>query len=312
MLKKKRWLGLLIGLVILLYSPMTFSATEIHQNAGSRAMTFLKIGIGAKAIGMGESQVAEANDLYASYWNPAGLAKILRPQFGLMHNEWFAGINHEFLGFAQPIGRAGVIGGSVIYMSFGEIVGRDANGKETSAFRPYDLALILSYARRMGSNLAIGANAKWVREAIDTESAQALAFDMGGLYSFSDRPLSFGFNLQHLGTQAAYVQESFSLPFNIKVGGAYKLLKDNFTIVADLNRPSDNNITAAFGAALAVSDAFQLRTGYKYRIGGNDLGAASGVTGGVGFGIEGFQIDYAFVSFGRLGPTHRFSLITDF
>lgn len=312
MLKKDRWLGLLIVSGLLFISPVTVRATEIHENTGTRAMTFLKIGVGAKAIGMGESQVAEANDLYASYWNPAGLAKIHRPQFGLMHNEWFEGINHEFLGFVQPIGGAGVIGGSVIYMSFGEIQGRDANGKETQVFRPYDLALVLSYARRIGSSLAFGANAKWVREEIDTESAQALAFDVGGLYTLSSHPLSFGFNLQHLGTQAKYIEESFSLPFNMKVGGAYKLLKDNFTIVADVNRPSDNNMTAAFGVAVAVSELLHLRTGYKYRVGGNDLGTASGITGGVGFRIESFQVDYAFVSFGKLGPTHRFSLISNF
>ncbi len=312
MLKKNRWMGSLIVLGLLLYSPTMVNAAEINQNTGTRAMTFLKIGVGAEAIGMGESHVAEANDLYASYWNPAGLAKIPRPQFGLMHNEWFEGINHEFLGFVQPIEGLGVIGGSVIYMSFGEIQGRDANGKETRVFRPYDLALILSYARRIGSTMAFGANAKWVREEIDTESAQALAFDVGGLYTLPNRRLSFGFNLQHLGTGAKYVEDSFNLPFNIKVGGAYKLLEDNFTIVADVNRPSDNNITTGFGVAVAVSELLHLRTGYKYRIGGNDLGTASGITGGVGFRIESFQIDYAFVSFGKLGPTHRFSLISNF
>ena len=74
---------------------------DIHPNAGTRAMPFLKIGIGARAIGMGESQVADASDLYASYWNPAGLARVKRPQIGLMHNEWFEGINHEFFGFVN-------------------------------------------------------------------------------------------------------------------------------------------------------------------------------------------------------------------
>ena len=312
MLKKNRWLGFLVVYSLLVHSPMTASAADIRQNAGTRAMTFLKIGVGAEAIGMGESHVAEANDLYASYWNPAGLAKIHHPQFGLMHNEWFEGINHEFLGFVQPMGEAGVIGGSIIYMSFGEIQGRDANGKETQVFRPYDLALVLSYARRLGSRLALGANAKLVREEIDTVSAQALAYDVGGLYTFSNQSLSLGFNLQHLGTQATFVEDSFSLPFNIKVGGAYKLLEDRLTIVTDVNRPSDNNITGACGIAIAVSKLLHLRTGYKYRVGGNDLGTASGLTGGVGFRIESFQIDYAFVSFGKLGPTHRFSLISNF
>jgi len=35
---------------------------------------FLLISPGARAGGMGEAQVAVANDVYASYWNPAGLA----------------------------------------------------------------------------------------------------------------------------------------------------------------------------------------------------------------------------------------------
>ena len=54
----------------------TVVSQNIHENAGTRAMPFLKIGIGAKGISMGSSQVALANDMYAAYWNPAGLSRI--------------------------------------------------------------------------------------------------------------------------------------------------------------------------------------------------------------------------------------------
>jgi hypothetical protein len=295
-------------------SPWTAAdGADIHENAGTRAMTFLKIGVGAKAIGMGESQVADANDLYATYWNPAGLAQLQRPQLGLMHNEWFEGINHQFLGFVQPVGNASALGGSVIFVDFGELQGRNASGKETKKFRPYDLALILSYARQFGAALSVGANAKWIREKIiDDVNAQVVAFDVGGLYAVPKSHLTFGFNVQHLGSKAKFVQESFRLPLNIKVGAAYKLLNDAFTIAADVNRPSDNDITLGFGVALTASQLLHLRTGYKYKIGGNDLGTASGITSGIGFTIEGFQIDYAFVSFEKLGGVHRFSLISNF
>ena len=286
---------------------------DIHANAGTRAMTFLKFGVGARAISMGESQVADASDLYASYWNPAGLARVQRPQVGVMHNEWFEGINHQFLGFVQPVGNASALGGSVIFVDFGELQGRDASGKETKKFRPYDLALILSYARQFGAALSVGANAKWIREKIiDDVNAQVVAFDVGGLYAVPKSHLTFGFNVQHLGSKAKFVQESFRLPLNIKVGAAYKLLNDAFTIAADVNRPSDNDITLGFGVALTASQLLHLRTGYKYKIGGNDLGTASGITSGIGFTIEGFQIDYAFVSFEKLGGVHRFSLISNF
>lgn len=310
--RTNRYLSLVLLGVIALYPWIVAEGADIHENAGTRAMTFLKIGVGAKAIGMGESQVADANDLYASYWNPAGLVRVQRPQLGLMHNEWFEGINHQFLGFVQPLGDAGAIGGSLIFLSFGDLEKRDADGKAEGTFRPYDLALIFSYARQFGSALSIGANAKWVREEIDTENAQVVAFDIGGLYVVPNSALSLGFNAQHLGSKAKFVEESFSLPVNIKVGAAYKLLDDAFTFATDVNRPTDNDPTIGLGMAFTASELIHLRTGYKYTIGGNDLGAASGVTGGIGFTLEGFQIDYAFVSFGKLGPVHRFSLISNF
>jgi hypothetical protein len=292
------------------------NGADIHESVGTRAMTFLKIGVGAKAISMGESQVADADDLYAIYWNPAGLAQLQRPQLGLMHNEWFEGINHQFIGFAQPLGNAGTLGGSLIYLSYGELEGYDINESgepvKTENFHPYDLALIASYARRFGSALSLGANAKWIREKIDIESAQAIAFDIGGLYTILNNSLSLGFNVQHLGTKAKFVEESFSLPLNIKVGVAYRLLDEAFTLTTDVNRPSDNDSTVGVGAAFTAYELIHLRAGYKYKLGGNDLGTASGITSGIGFSVQGFQLDYAFVSFGKLGGVHRFSLISNF
>jgi hypothetical protein len=305
------FLLLTVWVAVLCWCTGTYGA-KIHEKAGTHAMAFLKIGVGAKAIGMGESQAADANDLYASYWNPAGLANIQRPQLGLMHNEWFAGINHEFIGFVQPIGNAGVIGGSAVYLSSGELQGRDAKGQETKIFRPYDIALILSYARRFGSGVSFGMNTKWVRSQIDDTNAQVVAFDIGGLYVVPKSSLAFGFSAQHLGTKAKFVEESFSLPLNIRVGAAYKLLNDALTITTDVNRPSDNDPTIGFGTAYSISNVLHLRTGYKYSLGGNDLGFASGITTGFGFTITGFELDYAFVSFGKLGPVHRFSLISSF
>ena len=140
-----------IVVLMLAYGPVIADNTDIHENAGTRAMTFLKIGVGAKAMGMGESQVAATDDLYAAYWNPAGLAKLQKPQLALMHNEWFADINHEFVGVALPLGSIGTVGASASYLSFGELQGRDRDGNETTIFRPYDLAMIFSYARRFGN-----------------------------------------------------------------------------------------------------------------------------------------------------------------
>ena len=292
--------------------PAIADSTDIHENAGTRAMTFLKIGAGAAAISMGESQVAATDDLYASYWNPAGLTKLQNPQLALMHNEWFAGINHEFIGFALPINRVGTLGASTSFLSFGELQGRDRDGNETTLFRPYDLALILSYARTIGTDLAVGLNAKLLREQIADESGTGIAFDIGALYDFPDIPLSLGFNAQHLGPRVTFVEEAFGLPVTFRLGGAYTLFQDALLLTLDLIRPSDNDLAIATGAGYTIGSTLQLRTGYKYTLGGNDLGAISGLTGGFGLTLGQFQIDYALVPFGVLGLTHRFSLVASF
>ncbi len=298
--------------LILTCLPVAADSTDIHENAGTRAMTFLKIGVGAEAMSMGESQVAATDDLYASYWNPAGLARLQQPQLALMHNEWFAGINHEFVGFALPFKGAGTLGASASFLSFGELQGRDREGNETTIFRPYDLALILSYARGFGNSLAFGVNAKFLREQIADETGTGVAFDLGGLYSFPEIPLSLGFNAQHVGPRVKYIEEAFGLPFTFRLGAAYRLWDDAFILTTDIIRPSDNDIAIGIGAGYTIGNVLQLRTGYKYKIGGNDLGAISGLTGGFGLTLLRFQIDYALVPFGVLGLTHRVSLVANF
>ncbi|MCY3743836.1 MAG: PorV/PorQ family protein [Candidatus Poribacteria bacterium] len=301
-----------ITVLIFACGPVIADNTDIHENAGTRAMTFLKIGVGAKAIGMGESQVAATDDLYASYWNPAGLAKLQEPQLALMHNEWFAGINHEFVGVALPLGNIGTLGASASFLSFGELQGRDREGNETTVFRPYDLAMIFSYARNISSSIAFGANAKFLREEIADETGTGIAFDLGGLYTFSDIPLSLGFNAQHLGPRVTFIEEAFGLPVTFRLGAAYRLWGEALVLTTDVIRPADNDISLAVGAGYTIGNILQLRSGYNYRIGGNDLGAISGLRGGFGLKVLRFQVDYALVPFGVLGLTHRFSLVANF
>jgi hypothetical protein len=308
----QRFIYIFIAIFILISQPAVADSSDIHENAGTRAMTFLKIGVGAEAMSMGESQVAATDDLYASYWNPAGLTRLQKPQIALMHNEWFAGINHEFVGFAAPLGNIGTVGVSSSYLSFGELQGRDRDGNETTIFRPYDLALILSYARSFGSALAFGTNAKLLREQIADETGTGIAFDFGALYNFSEMPLSLGFNAQHLGPRVKFVEEAFGLPVTFRLGVAYKLWSEALTLTTDIIRPSDNDLAIGVGAGYTIGNILHLRTGYKYKIGGNDLGAISGLTGGFGLTLRQFQLDYALVPFGILGLTHRFSLVANF
>ena len=94
-------------------------------NAQSEAgAVFLLISPGARAGGMGEAQVAVANDVYASYWNPAGLAFLQGSELALMHVNWLPNLAddlyYEFLAFRKHFPYLGTLGGHVIYLNLGE------------------------------------------------------------------------------------------------------------------------------------------------------------------------------------------------
>src|SRR5262249_41981427 len=65
------------------------------QRAGTSSGTFLDIGVGARAVALGESYVAVANDPSTIYWNPAGLASLQRQEVQFSHADWPADIHYE-------------------------------------------------------------------------------------------------------------------------------------------------------------------------------------------------------------------------
>jgi len=310
-MRRASWVVLAIALMLWTVSANSMAKT-INENAGTSAGQLLKIGVGAKAVGMGESYVAAADDVYAAYWNPAGLIHVRTSQIGLMHNEWFEGIRYEFLGYVQPVGDFGTLAGSVSYVSMGELDKTDETGKDLGTFRPYDILLGLSFGKRLNNSISLGINAKFLQEKIDTEKAQAFAVDLGGLYSIPNSGLVLGINVQHIGTKMKFIEESFSLPLNLKVGAAYRMIDDALTLALDFNRPVDNDSDIGLGTEYRIMGIINLRAGYRYTFGGNDLGTASGLRAGLGVEFRDYKLDYAFVPYGELGQAHRISFMASF
>jgi hypothetical protein len=87
--------------VIILVSSLFVCA----QDAGEYAAEWLKIGVGARAIGMGESYAAVADDASGIFWNPAGLSGAKKTQLILQYGMWLANTGSHAVGFLQPIGK---------------------------------------------------------------------------------------------------------------------------------------------------------------------------------------------------------------
>ena len=85
-------------------------ATAAPSPAGATryAGEFLRIGVGARALGMGSAFMGLSDDGTAAYWNPAGLATLERREITAMHAEQFGSIvQYDFLSYVVPIGDPG-------------------------------------------------------------------------------------------------------------------------------------------------------------------------------------------------------------
>lgn len=182
---------------IILFLIFSISETYSQSRAPKYSNEFLSLGIGARALGMGGTQVALANDVTSGYWNPAGLLDIkTKYDIGLMHAEYFAGIaKYDYLGFATPVDSTSHIGVSVIRFGIDDIPDTrflyDANGvinyNNVKFFSAADYAFLLSYAKKdlFIKGLKLGANFKIVHRVVGSfANAWGFGLDVGAQYNY--------------------------------------------------------------------------------------------------------------------------------
>ncbi len=142
----------LLALVLCLLVPQqSFAQAEPNDQTitkvGTTAAQFLKLGVGARAIALGGTFVAQANDLSALYWNPAGLSNLNGSAVQLARTDYLAGINYNFVGFGTSLGSAGTIAASLIFLDSGSMQVRTEEAPEGTGeeFDVQNFALQLSY-----------------------------------------------------------------------------------------------------------------------------------------------------------------------
>ncbi len=90
------------------------------------AAEFMKIPVGARAVGMGGAFAAVSDDATAPYWNPAGLVYLPYREAFLQHAEQFGSlVNHDFGGVVMPLksgnGRRAALGITMTWVGVNDI-----------------------------------------------------------------------------------------------------------------------------------------------------------------------------------------------
>ena len=334
---------IIVSLFIIMFAVPHFALAQI-DNVGTSAANFLKIGIGARAQSMGGSYVAQADEVTALYWNPAGIVNIEGRQVNFTQIDWIADINLSFLGGVVSMGDAGSIGIGITYLSMGDMkVTNWVNPEGTGeTFEAYDMAIGLAYARTISEKFSIGMQVKYIQETISQSSASAFAIDVGVQYQTGFKGLKLGMALSNFGTEmqlsgrdlsiradpyntvgsnpddvnASLETVSWPLPITIRIGASLDIVRSDafrFTGNLDFYDPRDVDQTWCAGAELALlKEVVFLRAGVN-NYHENELKPSFG--GGIKYNFDetyGIIIDYAYSDLGRLVNANRFSLALTF
>ncbi len=290
-------------------------AQGINDKAGTSAYQFLKIGRGARAVGMGGAFTGLADDENGLYWNPAGLAQVKGKIAIFSYNNYPTDIQSGFLGYLSPYGEGDVLGISLLYMDYGEMDRMDEEGVKRGTFVASDMALSVSYARPFRDRLFLGINGKIVYEKIgDYGSSDGYAIDLGGLYRFASGKTRFGLMVQNLGFQRSGLTSEHKdpLPTTLRLGFSHRLKGLPLLVDLDLAKPLDNDPYFSLGAELYSLKPLILRFGYNHQKRRDDKSSGDNLAGcswGMGMGWKRLKFDYAYVfSFACLGGNHRFSI----
>jgi len=284
------------------------SSTPAVFAAGTTA-SFLKLGAGARATGLGGAFTAVSDDINALSYNPAGLANLERSEMGFTRAELVEGVSYNFLGYSRPVAK-GNIGLGVNYLSQSSMEGRGVNREVTGKFGASDTAINLAYGRPLTARTGLGVNFKYITSHIAGESANGWAVDAGCQYKAPVKGLSLGVAMQNLGPKMKFMDEGSSLPLAAKAGIGYAVL-GNILLSFDVNRQINEKKTVfSFGSEYIVFNSFSMRAGYlKSAVSsGNGLVDAGGFKAGFGFRFRSFNLDYAVTPFGDIGKAHRISL----
>ena len=162
--------NLIFFCIALLFTSQSF-AQSTSSIAPKYSNEFLSIGIGGDALGLGNSVVAQTDNVNSAYWNPAGLTEVDKwAEIGLMHSEYFAGIaKYDYLGVAHSIDKKSTVAFTAIRFAVDDIPNTtqliDNNGNidydRISTFTAADYGFLFSYARNLKvEGLSLGGNFK--------------------------------------------------------------------------------------------------------------------------------------------------------
>jgi len=299
---------LTLGFFILTFNFLPLTCLFAAASGGQPGQ-FLSWGAGARALAMGKAFVAIADDATATYWNPAGLTQLERKEFDGLYAKLWYDTTYSFISYAHPTTKLGVFGISLTSLSsekFEKVaIERNSDSdvvdfKTLGYFKDSQTAFSGSFARDISKKVTFGASAKYVSHAIDIYNVSFLTTDVALLIKDMYPKFKFAVNVQNLiSLKLGETDDEF--PIILKLGTAYKALKDKLTVALDIDKGMRSNINYHIGAEYWAIDFIAARFGFDI---GDD--GIRETTAGLGGKYKDYALDLA-MAFHDLGSSTRVS-----
>jgi hypothetical protein len=257
----QKYLGILVLIV-------TFAVVESSAQVATSAVPFLLITPTSRGGGMGETGAAIADDAWAQYWNPGGLAFQNNSELAISQATWLPQFQLgdmwiAHLAFKLPVEEiGGMTSFGLTYLNLGQFNKTGSGGPEIlGTFNSYEVAATAGYATKITDELGLGMNLRFIYSALapfgteqerGTGIGSAVSFDVGLLYKISSISIPFadtelknfmniGMNLSNIGPSITYIDEAQAdpLPMNLRLGFAFNVYEDDhnlMTIAVDFNK----------------------------------------------------------------------------
>lgn len=316
------------------------SGLYAQDKGGTAGLTFLKIDVSARAMGMAGSFIGLADDASALYYNPAGIINIKNPEVTATYYRYAAEINYSYIGAVYPLPAMNAsLGLQGSFLSVGEMTETtpdfssiDGTGR---TFGATDFMLGVTYAQTLTTKFNVGGTVKLINENLAGESVYSVAGDVSTYYNTEWKSLIFGMSIRNFGSNYSYITQDDPIPMLFAFGVAftpYQKDANKLDVLLEAAHPSDNAEYLTFGLEYSYNNMFFLRLGRKvdddeywlfkneddadladnysedappldYEISGLNW---MGTTFGLGFKMEnlGMTLDYGFKHMGDLGLTH--------
>jgi hypothetical protein len=274
-----------------------------NDGAGNTGLSFLKLGVGARSIAMGEAFSSFTDDASAIVYNPSRLLFGAKNNVLLMHNSGAQDLSNDFIG-AKLSSDKFALGFGIIKSGVSNIEIRLLPGPAIDKFNSENLAISLGGAYKLNDYISIGLTAKFLYEKYYVDEASGTGFDFGTSYSKDNT--NFSFVLSNLGSMNPLKNVSTKLPTSVRFGGSYIIpSRDfNFAIAVDGFKVLNGGVFHIHtGGEAAYKDFIFIRLGYQSNY------ENKGFSTGLGFKYKGINLDYALIPYtSAFGTGNTFSL----